>query len=39
MNYEFSVDYNITDTSNVTAMKNWYKKHDIKHCLELSKNV
>ena len=26
MNYEFSVDYNITDTSNITDMKNWYKK-------------
>ena len=36
--YDFSVDYNITDTSNITNIhKHLIKKHDIKKCFELLK--
>ena len=36
--HEFSVDYNITDPSNVIDIHKYFmKKHDIKWCLELIK--
>ena len=36
--YNFSVDYNIIDTSNIINIHKYLmKKHDIKSCLELLK--
>ena len=36
--YDFSVDYNIIDTSNITDIHKYLmKKHDVKQCLELLK--
>ena len=36
--YDFSVDYNIIDTSNINNIHKYLiKKHDIKKCFELLK--
>ena len=36
--YDFSVDFNIFDTSNIINIhKNWMKKHDIKYNLDFFK--
>ena len=38
--YEFYVDYDVIDTSNVINIHIYLmKKHDIKQCLEILKNV